>query len=63
MSAQDAGNSRPIQESNPIAADQAAERELQYEWYLLRSLLDNIPDSVYFKDDQSRFIHAWMIIG
>lgn len=33
-----------------------AENELEFERYLLRTLLDNIPDSIYFKDLDSRFI-------
>jgi len=32
------------------------ERALRYEHNLLQSLLDNIPDSIYFKDDKNRFI-------
>lgn len=32
------------------------EEALVREQYLLRSLLDNIPDAIYFKDEKSRFI-------
>ena len=41
-----------------ITQRKTAERELRYERYLLRSLLDNIPDSVYFKDEHSRFLRV-----
>ena len=36
---------------------QAAEA-LQHEQYLMQTLMDNIPDSVYFKDTESRFIRV-----
>ena len=39
------------------------EAKLQEETYLLNALLDNVPDSVYFKDKNSRFVrvsNSWM---
>lgn len=36
--------------------DEEFEKELQHERYLLQVLMDNIPDTIYFKDKNSRFI-------
>lgn len=39
-----------------VTEKKSAEAALEYERYLLRALLDNIPDAVYFKDTESRFV-------
>ncbi len=39
-----------------ITEQKKIERALAYEHNLLQSLLDNIPDSIYFKDDKNRFV-------
>ncbi len=41
-----------------ISKRMSAERELAEERYFIRTLLDNIPMNVYFKNDQSRFVMA-----
>ena len=44
--------------SKDITALKQAEQKLASEQQLLRSLLDNIPDCIYFKDINSRFVHV-----
>ncbi len=39
-----------------ITERKQVEEELSYERYLLNTLIDNIPDNIYFKDNNSRFI-------
>jgi len=39
-----------------ITKQKKIENELEYKHNLLQSLLDNIPDSIYFKDEKNRFI-------
>jgi PAS domain S-box-containing protein len=45
-----------IENARLFAERQQAETALAYEQYLLRSLMDNLPDSIYFKDTESRFL-------
>lgn len=45
-----------IENARLFAERQEAEAALAYEQYLLRSLMDNLPDNIYFKDAQSHFI-------
>jgi diguanylate cyclase (GGDEF)-like protein/PAS domain S-box-containing protein len=39
-----------------LAERKRAEEALAYEQYLMRALMENVPDSIYFKDTESRFI-------
>jgi PAS domain S-box-containing protein len=39
-----------------ISEQKKAEAKVAFEHNLLQSLLDNVPDSIYFKDEQKRFI-------
>jgi PAS domain S-box-containing protein len=41
-----------------IDEQRSAETLLKHERHLLRALMDNVPDAIYFKDAQSRFLHV-----
>lgn len=41
-----------------VTERQQAKEELDYERHLLRTLLENAPDNIYFKDKESRFIRV-----
>jgi PAS domain S-box-containing protein len=41
-----------------VTEKKRTEDAFQYEQYLMQTLMDNIPDSVYFKDLESRFIRV-----
>jgi PAS domain S-box-containing protein len=41
-----------------ITARKQSEEELTHERYLLRSIMDTVPDKIYFKDRDSRFIRV-----
>jgi PAS domain S-box-containing protein len=42
--------------SRDITARKQAEEEAEYERYLLHSLMDSVPDSIYFKDTDGRYL-------
>jgi two-component system, sensor histidine kinase and response regulator len=42
--------------SRDVTNRKLAEEELNQERYLMRTLMDNLPDHIYFKDHQSRFL-------
>lgn len=47
---------RALEEAKEVNARKQAEETLAYEQYLMKILMDNVPDYIYFKDKESRFI-------
>ncbi|HEY5551475.1 MAG TPA: PAS domain S-box protein [Opitutaceae bacterium] len=47
---------RVVRDAEILRARRQAEEELAQERYLMRMLMENLPDSVYFKDAASRFL-------
>ena len=45
-----------IESTRDVAKQKKLEKELIHERSLLRNLLDNIPDSIYFKDKEHKFV-------
>jgi len=50
------GNNGILIIANDVTDRKSSEEKLQYESDLLRNLMNNIPDTIYFKDKESRFI-------
>jgi len=49
--------------SRDITTRKLAEKELTQEQYLMRTLMDNLPDHIYFKDHASRFLRINMAMA
>ncbi|RPJ75701.1 MAG: response regulator [Alphaproteobacteria bacterium] len=45
-----------LEKKEIVRQKKKAEEKLVWEQYLFRTLIENIPDSIYFKDQESRFI-------